>query len=163
MKRCWIIVMLALAFTGCGVQETFETISDSYVIPAMAQARQIQAEIPADAAVLTMESEDGGTIYICENYTVSILTLPSGDLDGTLRTVTGYGRDALTVMQTQSDSYARYDVVWSSAGEGGDQVGRAAIVDDGSYHYVLSAMTGADQTEAVSADWEQLFQGFGIF
>lgn len=160
MKRCWVIVFLALAFTGCGVQETFETIADSYDIPAMAQARQLHLELPADVAVLTVANEEAGTIYLCDNYTVTVQTLSSGDLDGTLRSVTGYGRDALTVMETETEGLIRYDVVWSCAGEGGDQVGRAVILDDGSYHYVLTAMTDAERTADVSADWELLFQTF---
>lgn len=163
MKKCWIIVLCGVLLSGCGARETFETISDSYVAGAAAAALQVKVELPEDAAVVTMENQDGGKLYLCDDYCVTVQTLAGGNLDGTVRTVTGYGLDDLTLMETTQGNLTRYDLVWTSAGEGGDQVGRAAILDDGNYHYVLSAMADAGKTEAVSEDWQQLFQSFWAF
>jgi len=46
----------------------------------------------------------------------------------------------IQVIKTAQDTYERYDFVWTAAGEDGLQTGRACILDDGNYHYALSAM-----------------------
>ena len=157
MKKCWLVLALALLLTGCGAQETFETISDEYAAPAVALVRKIQVVLPADTAMVTVKNEDGSAAYLWENCTITTQTLAGGDLNRTVKAVTGYEKDALTLIKREQGACQRYDFVWTCAGETGDQVGRAAILDDGSYHYVLTAMAPAGEEQ----DWETIFASFG--
>ncbi len=163
MKKCCVCALLLLLLAGCAGRSemTFETVSDDYLSAAVAATpRRISVELPQNAAMLTMKTEDAGTQYLCDDYSVCVQTLPSGDLDKTLRQMTGYGADALTLVETDQNGMKRYDFVWTSAGEGGDQPCRGAILDDGDYHYVLTSMANAGKTEQVERAWEKMFHGF---
>lgn len=164
MKKYGLCLLaLALCLSGCAAAETFETIADEWDIAIQAPlVREILLEIPDNAALLTAQQEEGSSLYFCEDYSFSVQVLSGGDLDKTLRSVTGFGLEDITVMETRQGNTTRYDMVWTSAGEDGDQVNRAAILDDGAYHYVLSAQTGEAQTQAVAAEWERLFQSFWV-
>ena len=41
-------------------------------------------------------------------------------------------------------------------------MGRAAILDDGSYHYVLTCMTDASNAHALQESWQTLFDSFTL-
>ena len=163
MKNGWIVLPLAaLLLSGCGAQETFETVSDVQVQSVSATARQVLLTLPEEAAVCVFEDAKAGSLYLCDGYSISLQTLQGGDLDRTLRHVTGYGREQLTLMQTRQGETKRYECVWSAAGEGEDQVGRAVILDDGSYHYVLTAMTGESHAGELAETWQEIFGSFGL-
>lgn len=163
MKKRWMALPLAaLLLTGCGVQDTFETVSDVAVQSVSAAARQVLLTLPEEAAVCVFENAQTGSLYLCDGYSISLQTLQGGDLDRTLRTVTGYGKDQLTLMQTEQQGLKRYACVWSAAGEGEDQVGRAVILDDGSYHYVLTAMAAESNAGDLTQTWQEIFDSFGI-
>ena len=70
----------------------------------------------------------------------------------------GRGRGA----ETAQDGAKRYDFVWASAGENGDQLGRAVILDDGNYHYCLSVLRDADTTEKSQIVWRDVFDSFKL-
>ena len=63
------------------------------------------------------------------------------------------------MIQTRQDGKDRYDFVWSAAGETGERLGRGAIVDDGNYHYCLSAMRDPGDTEI---PWRDIFSSFSL-
>lgn len=161
MKKCLMIAALALLLTGCGKTETFETISDEMVEPVAAIQRQVMLELPEEAAVTVMESE-AGKLYLCENYEIGVQTFSAGDINSTVQTVTGYERNDLTILETESEGFTRYEFVWCAVGENGDQIGRAALLDDGSYHYVLSTMAHAEEAGRLDQVWNQLFDSFGL-
>ncbi len=162
MKKLGLFILAALLLTACGAPKDFETMSDVYDAPQPAEAAEMVFSVPQDAAVQVMEAEGAGSLYQCDGYSVMAQTLSSGDLDATLRAVTGYPRDALQVLQRKDGTLTRYECVWSSAGEGGDQVGRAVILDDGSYHYCLSVMCDAENAGKLAQAWQKLFDGFSI-
>ena len=157
-----LFLLAALLLTGCGKAPVFETVTDTYDIPAPPPMAQVLLVLPGDAAALTME--DGGTdrLYFCGESTITVQTFEAGDLDRTLRSVCGYGRDDLTVLETGGDGITRYDFVWVSAGEGGDQIGKAAILDDGNYHYALSVMSPATEAASLSSKWQEMFDTFWV-
>lgn len=159
MKIVCVVLMLAL-LTGCGAQETFETVADWYYEPVIS-AGTVRLSLPQDAAVLA-SLDDGGSIYLCEGYSLCMQTLEAGDLDRTLRTVSGFSADRLRLMQTQQQGVTRYDFVWAAAGEGTDQLCRGAILDDGSFHYTLCVMSDADKTEDYAQIWDQIFSSFTL-
>lgn len=161
MKKLCLIIALALILTGCGAQETFETVNDPMDVAAVAQEGTIIVNLPQEAAANAMESEDG-TLYLCGSYHVVVQTLPGGDLDATLRAVTGYGRDAVSVMETERFGMDRYDFVWTASSEQGDQVGHGCVISDGSYHYCVSTMGSAEDYLQYEDQWEALFSSFYI-
>lgn len=157
MKKI-LIALLALLLTGCSAEETFETISDEILQPVMAQPGQILVNLPGETAMPVMEN-DSERMYLASDYEIYLQTMEAGDLNETIRTVSGYEKDALTVMHTQWEGIDRYDFVWSSAGENGDRIGRAAILDDGDYHYVLTVLRDAENTQIV---WNDVFSSFTL-
>lgn len=161
MKKLCLILVSALLLAGCGAEETYETMADELIQSVMAQPREIQLQLPDEAVLPAMES-DNGTLYICKDYDVTVQTLESGDLEETIRQISGYSPDELTVMQTVSGELSQYDFVWTSATDGGEQVGRAMILDDGSYHYAVTAMTDAELAEEYREIWNGLFESVGL-
>ncbi len=161
MKK-WLCLCLALmlVLTGCGKQESYETISDEYVQPAVATMMQVAVQMPDGAVVAAMENDSNGSIYFCDDYTITLQTTASGDLNKTVCSVTGYEKEQLDLIETGTDYGRRYDFVWVSFGEGEEQVGKAAILDDGNYHYVLTCMTGASNAHALQEEWQALFSSF---
>ena len=139
-----------------------ETISDTPVQPVMAPASQIVVNLPLDASVMTMQDGSGSTLYFCDGYTVQVSTLESGDLDKTLRQVTGFGKDQLKLMSSFKGDAKRYDCAWTAAGEGEDQVCRACILDDGSYHYVVSLMAEESKAGQLQQNWQDIFVSFRL-
>lgn len=148
---CFVIVLLC----GCSAQTVFETVEDVPVVQAAATARQLKLTLPEEAAIETMESP-AGSLYICDGYTVSLQTLEGGDLDRSIRALTGLSGDALTVIKTRYADLSRYDTVWTSASESGDQTGRLAILDDGAYHYAVTVMADARDAGGLTGQWNEL-------
>ena len=101
-------------------------------------------------------------MYLCDDYTITVQTFASGDLNKTLQTATGYGKDKLQIMRTHANNAKRYECVWTAAGEGETQVGRTCVLDDGSYHYVLTVMAAEKQAGALMQTWNALMESFRI-
>ena len=76
MKK-WILVLLALlVLSGCAAPEELETVSDSYGDWAPT-AGKIIVSLPGDAAEAVC-AVPTGSLYVCDNYTVTVQTLPGG-------------------------------------------------------------------------------------
>lgn len=161
MKKYCVLLLMGLLLCGCTSQETMETISDEILVPVMAQPRNIAVELPGEAALPVVEN-DAGRIYLCDEYEIVLQTLDGGDLDRTMQTVSGLERDQLTIMETFADDVNRYEFVWTSAGERGEQLGRGVILDDGSYHYCLSVLRNAEKADKSQINWNQVFGTFKL-
>lgn len=157
MKKCWLLLMIMLILTGCKGNVEFETIADGY--EQQLTARTIQLTLPESAAV-PVSSHADGVLYICDGYSVSLQTLPGGDLSRTLQTSTGHTAQQLQLMQQKQGDLLRYDCVWSCAGEGGDMVCRGVILDDGCYHYVLTVLMDAHQAGQLQSQVNALCASF---
>lgn len=162
MKRLWILLVLVMLLCGCSAQQTFETVMDALDAGEIDPAKKIMLELPKDAAVTTMESADGGVLYMCDGYTLSVQTLAGGDLSRTLKQITGYTKEQLTMMQTKAGQAQKYSCVWTAAGEGGDQIGRAVILDDGSYHYCVTVMADAAASGDLIPTWQDLLASVSL-
>lgn len=160
MKKLLILIAFMFLLTGCKDKE-FETISDVYEPPAQ-QAGEVSLALPEDASVTIMENDSMGKIYLCDGYTVLVETLQAGDLDRTLRAVTGYSKDTLTVMQTEEENIKRYNCVWTCAGEGGNQVCRSVILDDGNFHYAVTVMADESAAGDLSNTWQKILSSASI-
>ena len=160
--KIFLCMLLALLLTGCTQPKDFETMSDSYLEPELPMAQEVSLALPEDAAKAVLESAETGTLYLCDGYSVAVQTLPAGNLDATLREVTGYGRDKVQLWQRKDGDISRYSCVWVSLGEGGDQMGKATILDDGNYHYVLTVMAAAEDAGELTDTWQTLMESFSI-
>ncbi len=156
MKKVILVMLLCLGLAGCGTPADLETVSDIY-LPVTAVAGTVQVALPDEAAMTVMGQGDGNRMYFCDGYTLSIHILASGDLAGTLQEMTGFHPDRLTVMKTREYGFRCCECVWTSAGEGGDQVGRLMLLDDGNFHYVVSVMAPAEQAGALADTWDKVF------
>lgn len=160
MKKLGILLLSILLLAGCGAPVDYETMSDVYV-KTEREAAEMLVVLPPDAAVMT-GSEGNSHIWLCDGYTVVTQTLNGGDLDATLREVCGYGREQLPVIELQDGSLKRWEWVWTCAGEGGDQICRGVILDDGAYHYVLSLQTDAQQAGELTDAWQEIVGSFSL-
>ena len=161
MKKWLVIAVLALGLSGCGSEEVMETVADEGVVPVMAQPMQIKVNLPGEAAIPVSET-DSGRLYLCQDYEIALQTLSSGDLDATLRSVTGYGKEELTVLETLRSQMPCYEFTWTCAGETGDRIGQGILMDDGTYHYVMTALWDAEKTETMQLSWSEVFSSFDV-
>lgn len=160
MKKVWMIMLALLMLTGCGARQTMETVDDVYASQPMEVPKEVSLMLPEDAQLAMVNGES--RLYFCNGYEIMVETVASGDLNRTLADMTGYDRTKLTVMETELDGAVRYECVWTSAGESGDMVGRAVILDDGNYHYCLSVISAADEAGALQQTWNDLTTSFCI-
>ena len=152
-----IALVLALLLCGCGAEQTFETVADEMVQQVIAQPRRINLTLPEETLLPAMES-DGRTLYLCDGYDVAVQTFSGGDLSATVQQLSGFDSNGLTVMETQAGTYRCYEFVWTAATELGEQIGRAMILDDGSYHYTVSATAPAEKAEEYQEMWNGMFE-----
>lgn len=161
MKKRIVIACLALLLSGCGKEETFETVADEWAEPVMAEPASVSIYLPSEAAAPVLESGEG-TVYDCGDYAICRQDLPSGDLSATIESVTGYSLDDLTVLETKQGNAKRYDFVWASASEEGEQVGKGCILDDGEYHYVVMILGDADTANEYQSVWQEILASFAL-
>lgn len=161
MKKCCLILIAVLMLSGCGAQETLETVADEYVQSVAAEQRGILLTIPEEAGAQMLQSETG-TLYLCDGYEVTVQIMCAGNLSGTFQSITGFGVDDLTVLETAAADAARYECVWAAAGESGDMVGRAVVLDDGVYHYCVTVMADAGDAYALQETWQAVFDSFSL-
>jgi hypothetical protein len=158
MKKLCFLFAFVLVLTGCQAAPTFETTDDVYGPQPQSAPRQVALELPEGVQTIAGEQ---GKLYLCEDYTVAVQTLEAGDLDKTLRTVTGYGREELTLLQLRQGEFDRYECAWASAGEE-QQVGRTLILDDGCYHYTVTVLAPATLAGKLTEDWQALMASVRI-
>ena len=162
MKKVLSVVLVMILLAGCQQPKDLETLSDNFVQPDLPQPKEVFLNLPGDAAKAVLEASGTGTLYLCDGYSVALQTLPAGNLDATLREVTGYSRERVQLWETKEGDNARYVCVWTAAGEGGDQMGKTTILDDGNYHYALSVMSAAEDAGELAETWQQLMDSFNI-
>lgn len=162
MKK-WLpmLLLLALLLAGCAAEETLETVADELDIPVMAVPRDVSVRLPGETDLGAVEGSTG-RIYLANDYYVTIETLDAGDLDKTIREMSGFHREDLTVLETKEDDVKRYEFVWVSAGEKGEQLGHGIILDDGNYHYCMTVLRDADQDTGTQVVWDEIYQSFSL-
>lgn len=160
MKRWMVLPVLMALLTGCSSENAFESVEDVYAPQELTASACLAVSLPE--AEHTELELDGAKLCVYEDFEVMILTLPSGNLDATLQEISGYDASELTVMNTVEGVNRRFDTTWASAGEGGDLVGRATVIDDGSFHYAISVMAKAENAGSLSDDWNQLFSSVSL-
>ena len=161
MMRNWFAVLAALLlFSGCAAPVAYETVSDELLAVSEPQPKEVTVGLPSDATV-TIEGAKGKS-WLCEDYTVCVQTFSGGDFARTVKSVTGLDEEAVFTLQTQRGDCARYELAWVCAGEGGEQLNRAVMLDDGCHHYVLSIHGDADSSSGLREAWRQIAASFGL-
>lgn len=160
-KFGWLTMVMVLLLTGCQSVPTFETLGNVYAPQPAADRQRIELSLPEEAAAQTVVGNQG-TIYFCDGYEIVLETFSAGDLNSTVRSLTGFDAETLTVMQTKRDGYTCYECVWTSAGENGFQTGRTKILDDGAWHYSLTVLAPAEASVQLQQQWQQMFESFGL-
>lgn len=156
MKKLWMMIALCMALSGCSAAPTFETLGEILHDHVEGDSvHKMQFSVPADAIGM-------GDAYFCEDYYFEVQTLNSGDLDGAIRTLCGFSQDDLTVMTAGIGDWIRYEWVWCAAGDEGDVICRAALIDDGNQYYCLTAVAPAEKGGAVQESWNALFSSFTV-
>lgn len=162
MKKLWVIPLMALFLIGCGKKQTLETIADVPDIPVISTARRIQLQLPPELSAPILQGDETGALYLCDDYSVTVQTVEAGDLQQTIREVTGMNKDSLQMVETCQGDIKQYQWVWATNGENGAQVGKGCVLDDGAYHYVLIAMADENKTEQVRPKWKEIFASFSL-
>lgn len=158
MRKVIVILLCMGLLTGCSTP-VYETLGDiEHVSATLPDQAEMVLQLPADAALLSWSGEDA--MYLCGEYAIALQILPGGDLDATLQSITGFSGESLTVMEKICGDHKQYEAVWTAAGEGTDTVCRGMVIDDGSYHYCLTAMADADEAGQLKEAWNQLFASF---
>lgn len=160
MKKLLIIPLLAMLLAGCGGEKTMETISDVQAAPVAATMQRVQLQLPPELSAPALQSQENGTLYLCDDYSVTVQTVDSGDLQKTVRNATGMDMKDLQLQTTRKGGAKCYQWVWTTNGENGIQVGRGCVLDDGSYHYVLTAMADEAVAGQVQPAWREIFASF---
>ena len=161
MKKVWIFLFVAILLSGCS-KEALETVSDVPVAPAAAMKQQVYVQLPKELSSPTLQSEETGALYLCDDYFVTVETVEAGDLAKTIQNTTGLRKENLQIMETKQDDVKRYQWVWTSNAETGTQIGRGCILDDGAYHYVLTAQADERAAEKVQSAWKEIFASFQL-
>lgn len=160
MKVVGLMLSLLMLLTGCAAEEVFETVTDEIIVSAAAP-REVRFDLAQEPVMPAMETDEG-RLYLCGDYDVMLQTLPSGDLQGTVYQVSGFTPEELTLIQTGSGDVDIYEFVWTSATDAGQQIGRCTILDDGNYHYTLSATVDAELIEEYQEIWNGIFESFEL-
>lgn len=160
MKKVMLMI-LVLLLTGCAKSTVYETVTDEAAQSVSAQPREVLFDLAQEPVLPAMES-DSGTLFLCGDYDVVVNTCPSGDLQNTVREVSGFLPEELTVIQTENADVDRYEFVWTAATDLGQQIGRATVLDDGNYHYTLSATVDAELIEEYQEIWNGIFESFQL-
>ena len=153
MKKLCFLLVCVLLLAGCQAAPTFETMEDVYAPQPQSTPRQVALDLPEDVQTIV---GDSGKLYLCDGYDITVETFVSGDLNSTVQLLTGFAPDALTMMETAVSDARRYECVWTAAGENGDTVGRAVVLDDGQYHYCVTVMSNADTAGDLTGVWQEL-------
>lgn len=163
MRKLWIAAILGITLCGCSQTEHFETMLDPSVTPDPGQKMQIMLDLPDQAVLEVMESDQDHSIYICDDYTLTVSTVAGGDLQNTVLDATGFVPEQLDGIMTQEGDLKKYVCVWASVADSGQQIGRCAVIDDGNYHYVLTALADAEKAGALAKDsWQSVFRSFRL-
>lgn len=162
MKKWWVLLCLLVFLPGCAVTGTVETVDDDWLTPVDAPLGQILLELPASATMEASVGDENGRLYLCDGYDLTVQTMDRGDLDRTCRSLCGLESGRVTMLQMNDADGKRWEWAWTCVGEDGDWVGRAAVIDDGNYHYCVTVMAPAGAAAGLEDEWTALFDSFAV-
>ena len=160
MKKMVILLLSLCLLTACGGEKPLETVQDVYT-PQDQTPMAVSLTLPEGAAAQTI-SGTAGKLYLCDGYTLTTQTLPGGDLARTVADATGYDLRRLTLIKTEKDGVTCYRTSWATVGEGGDQAAQTLILDDGKFHYTVTALAPAEKAGDLNDTWQSIFASVSL-
>ena len=88
-----------LILVGCGEKAALETVTDLPAEQVMATVRRVQIQLPQELSAPTLQEETAGALYVCDDYSVTLQTVSSGDLKKTIQGATGMEQDSLQIQK----------------------------------------------------------------
>lgn len=162
MKKLFACAALVLLLCGCAPEQA-ETVEDVYQPVLEQEAQQVLLEVPVQAGQPVLTNDQGDALYLWDDYSMTVSTRKSGDVTGVIQETTGFLPDQLQVVETPRMEGTQYDCIWTAAGEGGSQVGRLRMIDDGHHLYVMTVMAPEAEAAALQGDtWVQVFNSFRV-
>ena len=156
MRKRLFLLVLCFLLTGCSTADTFETLGQiQHQQENPVRSSSICISLPDSAAAETFGGQE--LVYDCDGYTLALQTLSAGDLEATVQSLSGFDLEKLTVMESRAGEYKRYDWVWTAAGSEGQLLCRAAVLDDGNYHYCVYTMAPAAKAGELTQQWNAIF------
>lgn len=159
MKKWACLVCICLFLAGCGTEPVWETVADALDSAQRSTPCVIQLDLPEDA-VTDVFAAEGNSMYLCDGFTVVTEVLDGGNLDATLRQITGFSREELRMVESEKGK--RYDCVWTAVGENGNVICRTAVLCDGGYHYAVTAEAPEEISGSLTQVWEELFSSISL-
>lgn len=161
MKRIIALLLVAFVLTGCAGAATYETISDGLETPREPAKLQMTARMPQSTSKAVLSHSTAGDFYEYADGTITMQAMAAGDFTGMIREVTGYPVDGLQIMESIQSDLKSFQTVWTSAGEGQTLVGRACILTEGNYYYVLTAMVPENKAASLwEGELKEMFASF---
>lgn len=159
LKKSFLLLLMMGMLTGCA-EPTFETLGDvPHQQVAVPTLRKVVVNLPEEARQAVW-SQDGEMMYLCDRYTIHLQTLNAGDLQGSIRQISGFDREKLTVVESVCGDHNRYEWVWTAPGEGTDAVFRCVLLSDGDFHYALTVSADAADAGNLTGQWNDLLGSF---
>ena len=161
MKKVFVVCLLVCLLLGC-TSPSYETVMDTMPLILHNAPKEIKLQLPPGTVQPVFENKNTDKLYFCDGYEMILRTVEGGDLQKTVKDISGYDIDDLTVVETKQQELKRYEFVWTAAGENGDRVGRTAVLDDGIYHYTLSLVADAQLAGQLRQTWEDIISTFAV-
>lgn len=163
MKKLCCLIAVCLMLGGCASVDTFETLGQVDHEPQTeAIMGKVCLTLPDSSASETLGGADG-TMYLCDDYMLIVQTLLGGDLTATVKQISGFLPENVNIIESGTDACRRYEWVWTAIDdEDAERICRAAVLDDGNYHYCLCAIAPAARVGALAEQWTQVFRSFTL-
>lgn len=159
MKK-WMIAF-AVLLAGCSAQPVYETIGNACEGVSDSEPMTIQMWLPQEAA-LEASSPDGESRYTWGDWEIWTQVCSGGDLEETLKTMSGMDRQYLTVMSRKMGEYTCHETVWSATREDGAMLCRGAVVDDGIHHYCIGLMAAEEESAEAKEVFDQILESVSL-
>ena len=165
MKKAGLALALVLLLSGCGAKalESEEYVEDG-INDAVSEPYQIVFGVPQDAVQTTFGEESTLEIYEAANgdYMITTEVLEATSVESAIEEVSGIPAERLTVLKLQRFPMPEYHFAWSSTGEEGETVSRAALIAAEDYYYVMTMTERAGLGEAYKETADYVFSTFGL-
>lgn len=156
MKKLCILLLSCCLLCGCRAAPVYETLGGD-IHEAGVALKEVVLAVPEHDTAMAL---DNGTYWVCDAFDLQVQTLPGGDMAATVSALSGLNLDNLTVMTSGSEEMMRYEWVWTAMSEAGQMLCRGVILDDGAYHYCLTAIGPAEQGQKLNLLWNDIFSSF---
>lgn len=165
MKKGIIWIMAALLLSGCAgdTEPVYETIGNVWENeePVSAPA-SIEFAVPDGAEMEAVSTDSEVKIYRIGDWELWTQALDGGDLRATFEQLTGMDWDALTVVNHPVGEKNVYETAWTAMDEEDTYIIRAAVIEEGDYHYCLSLMALEDNSRTVGQFFTEILENVNL-